>query len=101
MGGPIVDATLVAAPKQCNTTTEKEAIKAAKSATAIWPDQPAKTAQKDTDVRWTVKFAKARPLPDGRSAGRGATLRYRALATKQHHDLSPLWVHPIGQGHRR
>ena len=32
----------------------------------IWPDQPAKAAQKDTDARWTVKFAKARPLPGGR-----------------------------------
>ena len=32
----------------------------------IWPDQPAKAVQKDTDARWTVKFAKARPLPGGR-----------------------------------
>jgi IS5 family transposase len=32
----------------------------------IWPDQPAKAAQKDIDARWTVKFAKARPLPGGR-----------------------------------
>ena len=66
MGGPIVDATLVAAPKQRNTAAEKEAIKAGRSAGEIWPDQPAKAAQKDTDARWTVKFAKARPLPGGR-----------------------------------
>lgn len=32
MGGQIVDATLVAAPKQRNTAAEKEAIKAGKSA---------------------------------------------------------------------
>lgn len=66
MGGQIVDATLVAAPKQRNTATEREAIKAGKSAAEIWPENPAKAAQKDTDARWTVKFAKARPLPGGR-----------------------------------
>jgi len=66
MGGQIVDATLVAAPKQRNTSVEKDAIKAGRSAAEIWPDQPAKAAQKDIDARWTVKFAKARPLPGGR-----------------------------------
>jgi IS5 family transposase len=66
MGGQIVDATLVAAPKQRNTAAEKDAIKAGKRAAEIWPNQPAKAAQKDTDARWTVKFAKARPLPGGR-----------------------------------
>lgn len=66
MGGQIVDATLVAAPKRRNTTAEKEAIKVGKSATEIWPDKPNKAAQKDTDAHWTVKFAKARPLPGGK-----------------------------------
>jgi transposase, IS5 family len=65
MGGQIVDATLVAAPKQRNTQDEKEAIKAGKSADEIWPDKPAKAAQKDVDARWTVKFAKARVAADG------------------------------------
>ena len=66
MGGQIVDATLVAAPKQRNTAAEKDAIKAGKSAAEIWPGQPAKAAQKDTDARWTLKFAKGRPLPGGK-----------------------------------
>jgi transposase len=66
MGGQIVDATLVAAPKQRNTAAEKDAIKAGKSAAEIWPGNQAKAAQKDTDARWTLKFAKARALPDGR-----------------------------------
>jgi IS5 family transposase len=65
-GGQIVDATLVAAPKQRNTAVEKDAIKAGKSAAEIWPDQPAKAAQKDVDARWTLKFAKGRPLPGGK-----------------------------------
>ena len=66
MGGQIVDATLVAAPKQRNTAAEKDAIRGGKSAAEIWPDQPAKAAQKDTDARWTLKFVKGRPLPGGR-----------------------------------
>jgi hypothetical protein len=65
MNGQIVDATLVAAPKQRNLQAEKAAIKEGKSAAEIWPDQPAKAAQTDTDARWTLKFAKARPTPEG------------------------------------
>ena len=52
MGGQIVDAALVAAPKQRNTAVEKDPIRGGKSAAEIWPDQPAKVAQKDTDARW-------------------------------------------------
>lgn len=65
MSGQIVDATLVAAPRQRNTDGEKEAIKAGASARDIWPDKPAKAAQKDVDARWTIKFAKAKPAADG------------------------------------
>ena len=66
MGGQIVDATLVAAPKQRNTEPEKAAIKEGKTAAQIWPDEPARVAQKDTDARWTLKFAKGRPAADGK-----------------------------------
>jgi IS5 family transposase len=66
MGGQIVDATLVAAPKQRNTEAEKAQIKAGRTARQIWPEAPAKAAQKDTDARWTVKFAKAKVAADGR-----------------------------------
>jgi transposase len=45
MGGQIVDATLVAAPKQRNTQPEKAAIKDGKKAGEIWPDKPAKARQ--------------------------------------------------------
>ena len=38
MGGQLVDATLVAAPKQRNTQAEKDAIKEGKTAGEIWPD---------------------------------------------------------------
>lgn len=64
MGGQIIDATLVAAPKQRNTDGEKAAIKAGE-VPAAWKDKQAKLRQKDRDARWTVKFAKAKPKADG------------------------------------
>jgi IS5 family transposase len=64
MGGQIIDASLVAAPKQRNTDDEKAAIKAGTIPTP-WTDKPAKLRQKDRDARWTVKFSKARPKDDG------------------------------------
>lgn len=66
MAGQIVDASLVPAPKQRNTEGEKAAIKAGKSAREIWPNEPAKAAQKDVDARWTLKIGgKVRYRPDG------------------------------------
>lgn len=67
MAGQIVDATLVAAPKQRNSDGEKEAIKAGRGAEEIWPDEPNKAAQKDVDARWTLKIGgKVRFDKDGR-----------------------------------
>jgi IS5 family transposase len=64
MGGQIIDATLVAAPRQRNTDGEKSAIKAGEIPEA-WKDKPAKLRQKDRDARWTVKFSKAKPKDNG------------------------------------
>ncbi len=64
MGGQIVDATIVAAPKQRNSDGEKADIKAGQIPQG-WKDKPAKLAQKDRDARWTVKFSKAKQKPDG------------------------------------
>lgn len=64
MSGQIVDASLVAAPKQRNTEAEKAEIKAGRIPDA-WPVSPAKLAQKDRDARWTMKFSKAKPKLDG------------------------------------
>jgi IS5 family transposase len=64
MGGQIVDATIVAAPKQHNTEAERAAIKAGQ-VPKDWAERPAKLRQKDRDARWTVKFSKAKPREDG------------------------------------
>ena len=64
MGGQIVDATIVAAPKQRNTQAERAAIRAGE-VPGCWAEQPAKLRQKGRDARWTVKFSKAKPREDG------------------------------------
>jgi transposase, IS5 family len=64
MSGQIVDATLVAAPKQRNSEDEKKAIKEGRIPEG-WAENPAKLRQKDRDARWTVKFSKAKERPDG------------------------------------
>ena len=64
MSGQIVDATLVAAPRQRNTAEEKAEIKAGR-VPADWTAKPAKLRHKDRDARWTVKFTKAKPDAEG------------------------------------
>ena len=68
-GGQVVDATVVAAPKQRNTDAEKAAIKAG-AVPQEWKDKPAKLRQKDRDARWTVKFSKAKVAEDGKQKQR-------------------------------
>src|SRR6186997_959602 len=64
MSGQIVDATIVAAPKQRNTQEEKQALREGRIP-ADWKNKPAKLAQKDRDARWTIKYTKAKPKGDG------------------------------------
>jgi IS5 family transposase len=64
MGGQIIDATLVAAPRQRNTQEEKTAIRQGRIP-EDWKAKPAKLRQKDRDARWTVKFSKAKERADG------------------------------------
>ena len=64
MGGQIIDATIVSAPKQRNTDGEKADIRAGRVPEA-WKGKPAKLAQKDRDARWTIKFSRAKPSDDG------------------------------------
>ena len=59
MGGQIIDATVVPAPKQRNTEAEKAAIKEGYVPEA-WQARPAKLRQKDRDARWSVKYTKAK-----------------------------------------
>jgi hypothetical protein len=67
MGGQIVDASLVSAPKQRNSDGEKQALKQGRIP-QDWQAKPAKLRQKDRDARWKVKFSKARTRADGTRA---------------------------------
>jgi hypothetical protein len=80
MSGQIVDASLVPAPKQRNTDSEKEAVKAGKSAKEIWPDEPNKAAQKDTNA--PLSWFAGKPLPgSGWTLKVGGKVRYRPDGT--------------------
>lgn len=68
MSGQIIDASIVAAPRQRNTDAEKAALKENRIP-AEWAARPKKLAQKDRDARWTLKRAKARKVKtDGTKA---------------------------------
>jgi IS5 family transposase len=57
-GGQMVDATIVAVPKQRNSREENEHVKAGKTP-ADWEKKPPKNRQKDKDARWTKKHGKS------------------------------------------
>lgn len=63
MPGQIIDASIIAAPRQRNTDAEKAALKEGKIP-EDWAAKPARLAQKDRDARWTLKRAKARAAKD-------------------------------------
>ena len=64
MGGQIVDASIVAAPRQRMTDEEREIVKGG-GIPDDWKDKPAKLAQKDRDARWTLKRGRKKRRPDG------------------------------------
>src|SRR5919106_1376877 len=78
MAGQIVDATLVAAPRQRNTDAEKAAIKAGKRADEIWPEKAGKAREKDVDARREGKFAQGQPHPPQEAEGQADAPAYRA-----------------------
>ena len=58
MGGQIIDASIVAVPKQRNNRDENARIKEGETPEG-WNSNPAKRSQKDTDARWTKKHGKS------------------------------------------
>ncbi len=80
MGGQIIDATVVPAPKQRNTEAEKAAIKEGRVPEG-WT--PAKARQKDRDARWSIKYSKAK-LREGAvpGAAKPVDLAIRCSATR-------------------
>ena len=58
MGGQIIDASIVAVPKQRNSRKENAGIKAGETP-ECWQDKPAKRRQKDVEARWTKKHGRS------------------------------------------
>jgi hypothetical protein len=97
MGGQIVDATIVAAPKQRNTDAEKADIKVGNVPDA-WKDKPAKLRQKDRDARWTVQSQGCF------RGGKGQVARHRHPLLRLQEpciDRSPARLHPRLERHER
>ena len=69
MSGQIVDASIIAAPRQRTTDEEKHALKEGRIPKE-WSAKPKKLAQKDRDARWTLKRAKAGPVGESGSKPR-------------------------------
>ncbi len=86
LGGQIVDASIVEAPKQRMTQDEKAQIK--RGETPAWP--AAKARHKDIDARWTVKRGRVRkkPGPEPKPSERSAPgLLIPAFGYKNHINL--------------
>ncbi|MEZ5932497.1 MAG: IS5 family transposase [Alphaproteobacteria bacterium] len=62
MSDQIIDASIVAAPRQKLTDEEKAALKDGK-VLKDWQDKPAKLTQKDRDARWTLKRGRKKQKP--------------------------------------
>ena len=58
MGGQIIDATIVPAPRQRNSRDDNATIKSGETP-AEWAKKPARNRQKDKDARWTRKHGKS------------------------------------------
>lgn len=64
MGGQMIDASIIEAPRQRNTDKEKEALGQGRIP-EDWAARPAKLRQKDRDGRWTLKRGRRKKRPDG------------------------------------
>src|SRR6195256_5155443 len=58
MGGQIIDATILSAPKQHNSREDNETIKEGETP-EDWKSKPAKNHPKDKDARWTEKHGRS------------------------------------------
>lgn len=85
MGGQIIDASLVAAPRQRMADTERETVKGG-GIPEDWKAKPAKLAQKDRDARWTLKRGRRKRRPDGTLMAEIATpvFGYKSHITTDH-----------------
>ena len=88
MSGQILDAALIAAPKQRNTNTENADLRAGRILDD-WQDKPAKLSHKDRHARWTLKFMKAKRQDDGTIPTTDLATPYPAVQCRKVRDPIP------------
>jgi len=93
MGGQIVDASIISAPRQRMTDEERAIVKGG-GIPEDWNTKPAKLAQKDRDARWTLKRGRRKRSPDGTLMAEIATpvFGYKShIGTDRHHGFIRKW----------
>jgi IS5 family transposase len=95
MGGQIVDASVVLAPKQRMTREEKEIVKAG-GIPEDWKAHPSKLAQKDREARWMVRQGRKPQKEEKASKGVMIAVPYfgykNHLSTDRWHGLIRRWM---------
>jgi len=81
MGGQIIDATVVAAPRQKLNDEEKAAIKSG-GTPSDW--SKAKRRQKDTDARWTIKRGRRKRSEASEMKAQGVEIAVPIFGYKNH-----------------
>jgi transposase, IS5 family len=93
MGGQMIDASIIAAPRQRNTDAEKADLRAGRIP-EDWAANPAKLRQKDRDGRWTLKRGRRKRKPDGTLMMEIATPVYgykSHVGVDRHHRFIRTW----------
>lgn len=93
MGGQIVDASIIAAPRQRMTDEERAIVKDGGIPEA-WAAKPARLAQKDRDARWTLKRGRRKKGSDGKLMAEIATpiFGYKShIGIDQRHGFIRTW----------
>ena len=76
---------------------EKERARAGESASAVWPDDPARAAQKDTDARWTVRYSRARKSEEGELDAGLVDISIPHFGYKNHISIDRKWRFAQGE----
>ena len=93
MGGQIIDASIVAAPRQRMTHEERRIVKDG-GIPEDWKAKPARLARKDRDARWTLKRGRRKRRADGTLMAEIATpvFGYKShLGTDRRHGFIRTW----------
>lgn len=96
MGGQIVDASIISAPRQ-RMTDEKRAIVRDGGIPKAWAAKPARLAQKDRDARWTLKRGRRKKGGGWKTPGGNRHAHVRVQVAYRHRPAPWLHSYLVGQ----